>query len=132
MQRLHLAAQTKGGCISQVPSQIRWYYTTCPSPLGREYEVLIDYKLGGSPSVYVVTPCLRLLTSEKIPHLYEGRFDHEFKDAVCLCLYMSKYGEWSSMKLLTDTIVPWVDLWLLYFEYWLATGEWEGGGEHPE
>jgi hypothetical protein len=30
------------------------------------------------------------------------------------------------------TIVPWCYLWLFYFEDWLATGEWKGGGIHPE
>jgi hypothetical protein len=26
------------------------------------------------------------------------------------------------------TIVPWLSLWLYYYEVWLATGAWEGGG----
>ncbi len=32
---------------------------------------------------------------------------------------------------LADTILPWASLWLFYYEVWLATGEWVGGGEHP-
>jgi hypothetical protein len=31
-----------------------------------------------------------------------------------------------------DTIVPWIDLWLINYEYWLATGIWFGGGQHPQ
>lgn len=31
-----------------------------------------------------------------------------------------------------DTIVPWTAEWLLNYELWLATGEWVGGGEHPQ
>jgi hypothetical protein len=27
--------------------------------------------------------------------------------------------------------VPWAYLWLFYFEHWLATDEWQGGGKHP-
>ncbi|EKK00114.1 hypothetical protein RBSH_04450 [Rhodopirellula baltica SH28] len=23
-------------------------------------------------------------------------------------------------------------MWLMYYEFWHATGEWLGGGEHPE
>lgn len=30
--------------------------------------------------------------------------------------------------LISDTIIPWVADWLLYYELWLATGEWLGGG----
>ena len=31
---------------------------------------------------------------------------------------------------LANTIVPWVADWLYYYEVWLFTGEWEGGGIH--
>ena len=30
-----------------------------------------------------------------------------------------------------QTIVPWTALWLFYFEEWLFSDEWKGGGEHP-
>jgi hypothetical protein len=30
-----------------------------------------------------------------------------------------------------NTIVPWAILWLFYFEEWLSSDEWKGGGEHP-
>jgi hypothetical protein len=33
---------------------------------------------------------------------------------------------------ISDTIVPWAVLWLYYFEDWLATDEWKGGGKHPD
>jgi hypothetical protein len=33
--------------------------------------------------------------------------------------------------LLDRTIVPWAVLWLYFFEEWLRSGEWLGGGEHP-
>jgi len=32
---------------------------------------------------------------------------------------------------LDQTVVPWTALWLLYFEEWLFSGEWAGGGLHP-
>ena len=32
---------------------------------------------------------------------------------------------------LFDTLIPWTAEWLWYFEDWLATGVWSGGGEHP-
>jgi hypothetical protein len=30
------------------------------------------------------------------------------------------------------TVVPWTALWLFYFEEWLASDDWKGGGMHPE
>jgi hypothetical protein len=32
---------------------------------------------------------------------------------------------------LANTILPWACLWLFYFEDWLITSQWKGGGEHP-
>jgi hypothetical protein len=29
------------------------------------------------------------------------------------------------------TIVPWAMLWLFYFEEWLSSSDWKGGGVHP-
>ena len=28
-------------------------------------------------------------------------------------------------------IVPWAAEWFWFFEHWLVTGEWLGGGSHP-
>lgn len=33
--------------------------------------------------------------------------------------------------LLAKTILPWTAEWLLHYEVWLVTGEWVGGGVHP-
>lgn len=30
-----------------------------------------------------------------------------------------------------NTIVPWLAEWLEFYEGWLVTGIWYGGGEHP-
>ncbi|WP_258193290.1 hypothetical protein [Paraburkholderia sp. BL25I1N1] len=32
---------------------------------------------------------------------------------------------------LADTHLAWTVEWLGYFEEWLVTGEWAGGGYHP-
>jgi hypothetical protein len=29
-----------------------------------------------------------------------------------------------------QTIVPWTAVWLFYFEEWLTSDEWKGGGVH--
>jgi hypothetical protein len=46
-------------------------------------------------------------------------------------LYKPGKGEWSPEMMLDKTVLPWVELWLFYFEEWLVSGEWKGGGEHP-
>jgi hypothetical protein len=33
---------------------------------------------------------------------------------------------------LDQTVVPWATLWLFYFEEWLRSDDWKGGGMHPE
>jgi hypothetical protein len=29
---------------------------------------------------------------------------------------------------LSETIIPWLSLWLTFYEMWRVTGEWDGGG----
>lgn len=33
---------------------------------------------------------------------------------------------------LDHTVVPWTLLWLFYFEEWLESNDWKGGGVHPK
>jgi hypothetical protein len=48
------------------------------------------------------------------------------------CLYLPGIGEWSLASRISETIVPWTYLWLWYFEEWLASDVWKGGGQHPQ
>jgi hypothetical protein len=32
---------------------------------------------------------------------------------------------------IADTIIPWTSEWLFFYELWLASGEWHGGGHDP-
>ena len=42
-----------------------------------------------------------------------------------------EFGEWNPTMLLSRTIVPWASEWLLFYELWVITGVWLGGGiEH--
>jgi hypothetical protein len=47
-------------------------------------------------------------------------------------LYLPKTCEWQSWMRLDQTLVPWATLWLFYFEEWLVSGNWKGGGMHPD
>ena len=100
-----------------------WVGTLCPTELSDTYRLQIRYVLGAHPKINVIAPALRNISStERIPHTYADG---------SLCLYWPAYGEWSGQRFIADTIIPWASLWLVHYEYWLATGEWHGGGEHP-
>ena len=104
-------------------SALKWRAKITPSPLSQTYDVKLSYKLGSSPRVELVSPPLETRDGRKPTHLYEG--DR-------LCLYLPNADEWNASMLLVDTIVPWTAEWLLNYEIWLATGEWCGGGIHPQ
>ena len=94
-----------------------------PTLLNARYRVRLEYQEGGTPEVWVEEPRLRRRDpDEMIPHTYDD--DQP-------CLYRPRRQEWSSEKLIATTILPWLSLWLWYYESWLVTGEWQGGGEHP-
>lgn len=87
---------------------------------------MLRLKEGDCPTVIVRAPDLNALADgKKLPHVYQQR-------PARLCLYLPGKGEWSDAEKLSDTIIPWSVEWLHCFEIWLRTGEWTGGGEHPE
>ena len=86
----------------------------------------LDYQLGDSPRAYVDDPDLIALAGgRRLPHVYQ-------QQPPCLCLYLPDTEEWAPNMRIVDTIVPWSILWLFYFEDWLETNEWKGGGVHPD
>lgn len=102
-----------------------WTYTASPTALSRDYQLRIDYRQGGAPQVFVEEPDLVLLADgRRLPHVYDQK-------PTQLCLYLSRREEWLAWMRIDQTIVPWAALWLFYFEEWLASDAWKGGGEHP-
>lgn len=94
-----------------------------PTALSEVYLVRIEYALGEAPRAYVLRPALRPRDNgDPIPHTYPGPRP---------CLYLPDSGEWTQSKSIAATIVPWLTLWLLFYEVWHATGDWLGGGSHP-
>lgn len=91
-----------------------------PTPINSSYRVRIEYAIPGRPRVWVEEPKLRRRTIEE-------RIPHTFADD-CPCLFRSDYR--SDIPLAT-TIVPWLYYWLFFYESWLVTGVWQGGGAHP-
>jgi hypothetical protein len=103
-----------------------WHFSTRPTPLSRNYRVRLEYHQGLVPRVFVEDPDLVLLADGRsIPHVYSQK-------PTRLCLYLPRRFEWQDWMRLDETVVPWIALWLFYFEEWLISDDWKGGGEHPE
>jgi hypothetical protein len=110
------------GCLRA--GRLVWAYDASPSPLSRIYRVRIEMGQDLWPDVFVDDPDLDALGGGRdLPHVYH--------DPTRLCLYLPGTREWQPWLRLDQTIVPWTALWLFYFEDWLASGAWKGGGVHP-
>lgn len=100
-----------------------WVADLTPTPVSRTYRVKLEIHKDGKPVVRLVRPTLQTRDGERCPHLYRGGV---------LCLYLPGAFEWTKEMQLVETIVPWISEWLAHYEVWLATGEWTGGGVHPD
>ena len=104
---------------------LSWSFQVAPTPFSRSYGARIDYRHGASPHVYIDDPDLAVLADgRRLPHVYE-------QSPTRLCLYLPGSGQWADWMRLDQTVVPWAILWLLYFEQWLVSDQWMGGGQHP-
>tara|TARA_R110002167_G_scaffold49026_3_gene143951 strand:- start:1939 stop:2430 length:492 start_codon:yes stop_codon:yes gene_type:complete len=114
---------------------VQWEGTLQPMPFSREYQVVIRYTLSHPPVCIVKDPdLLALAEGRKIPHIYQNQTGIR---GTQLCLYLpvvkqkNKVSEWQPTMFLANTILPWASIWLFYFEFWVSSGEWNGGGvEH--
>ncbi len=96
--------------------------TIKPGPLTDEYDFSLEYKRGRVPTVRILRPPIYTKQGGKVlGHTYE-------KDKPCV--FRPKF-DWSVDKVIANTVIPWLALWLQFYEVWLATGKWLGGGEHP-
>lgn len=102
-----------------------WEYRDRPTPLSREYAMRITFQRGATPDVFVNNPELLVLAAGRLlPHVYH--------DPLRLCLTLPGAREWTGTMRIDQTFVPWATTWLFYFEEWLVSDEWKGGGEHPD
>ena len=96
-----------------------------PTEYSIEYkDKLIARQGSSSVKVFVVNPridCHSRNRGKRVPHLYSDG---------SLCLYYPPENEWDFRDCWATTIIPWVSLWLYYYEVWMDTGEWLGGGTH--
>ena len=107
---------------------LQYRFRLAPSEFGRIYTCELRLTPGARPpEMFVLEPDLKALAGEKtLPHIYPSK-----GSGTKLCLWWPKQREWLPHMKLSETYIPWTSEWLWYFEDWLATGTWSGGGEHP-
>ena len=107
--------------------ELTWVGTVTPSPLSSTYTLKLHYKYNDGAKVYVIDPKpLQLAESKKVlPHVYSTPEQQ-------LCLYYPSDNEWNAGMYYVKTLIPWACEWLVHYECWVATGDWHGGGRHPE
>ena len=121
------AAYPEGVCFISQGKKLVWYGKLRPSAASCEYVVVVTWTPDCPPMVWVIGDNLEKLDDPNFPHAYY--IDQEQK-MVQICLY--RYQEFNQYTFLDSTIIPWAKEWLFYYEMWLTTGEWLGGGEHPD
>jgi len=110
-------------------------------PVQRRYRVRIGYELplaierftilDVQPRVQVLSPRLEQhpeFEEGPTPHVYVNKSDNTLP---FLCLFDPYSGEWSPSDLIAETTLPWTSRYLYFYEGWLVTGKWLGGGRHP-
>lgn len=103
-----------------------WRGEISPDEFSRVYSIMVSYKLGNSPEVFVRQPNLKELAGGRyLPHVYN-------QETQQLCLFVPGTRFWTPRRLIGSTVMLWACLWLRYFELWLVTDVWHGPGEHPE
>lgn len=62
-----------------------------------------------------------------LPHVYHYESEQTLP---FLCLFDPHTGDWTPEDLLAETTVYWAIDWLYFYEGWLVTKKWKGGGRH--
>jgi hypothetical protein len=83
------------------------------------YRVRLTYRPGSRPRVFVEDPPLRARPDERIPHVWGP--DEP-------CCFDPRRPDWERYMPLAHSVIPWLAKWLFFYEAWLVTGKWLGGG----
>lgn len=104
---------------------LRLWLTLQPTEHSKKYKIEIIFK-GTDCSIWLLNN-IEKFDAIDFPHYYKKE-----KNRVQLCLLHPEKFEWGMIDWIQETIIPWTIEWLFYYELWLCTGKWYGGGEHPE
>jgi hypothetical protein len=112
-QYLRLKRDFPGGRGSVSKEKLLWRQTLKPTPISEDYAVRLLLAPSASPKVFVEAPSRSDLAGGRpLPHVYQQQPPQ-------LCLYRTRYQEWTPSVFLANTILPWASLWLFFFEDWL-------------
>ena len=116
-------------------SPIRRPYTVQVSFIRRSWIDGLELLYGYVPRVRLLNPKLEVRhrrTGERAHHLYWDADDPE-RSALCLYDPVADPPQWRRHRdFIADRIIPFTANWLACYEGWQATGEWTGGGRHPD
>ena len=123
VQQLGLLKTRFGGTGSPTRDGIVWQGEFTPTPLSNTYVLRIEYQKGNYPKVYIVSPKPLPLAdgARRLPHTYDTKKQR-------ICLFKPDLWEWTYSMSIADTIVHWAVLWMFFYESWVCTGKWLGGG----
>lgn len=110
-----------------IKNQLIWDGIIKPTPLSREYKIKIICKEKRRPKVILYGDKINGLDRKDFPHHFEI---NQEKQEVVLCLHLPYEFNYSFS--ITDTIILWTQEWLYFYEIWLSTGKWYGGGHIPK
>lgn len=127
-QAMHLLKEYPESKCTLCCGKLIWSGEIRPSPLSRAYKIRIEC-LGfhRRPKVILYGDHIDGIEKRDFPHHFE--IDRK-KSEVVLCLHMPY--EYDYRAWIADTIIPWIQEWLYFYEIWLATAEWCGGGHSPK
>jgi hypothetical protein len=121
-QAYYMSVDYPGFVGRMMKNAIEWVGSVKPTPMSDTYLIRIYYKIPDRPEVIVLSPELQVASGHHhLPHT----FPPEWKR---LCLHMSP--DWNSQKPV-NWIVPWIALWLYFYEIWRVTSVWLGEGHEP-
>ncbi len=126
VHQLGLLKHTYPNSIGEIRrGKMTWSCDITPSALSDTYRLKITYSLGQSPKAYIISPKPLPLAegAQRLPHTYDYSNGKQQ-----LCLYYPGSGEWKSSMVIANTMVHWAVQWMYYYEVWLITGIWIGGG----
>lgn len=107
----------------------KWQGSVIPFDGAGSYLIQVEYTIKDVPRVRILDPQLIVRQGDKrLPHTYPDEDNR--RNLVRPCLFVP--DEWDARSHIAATIVPWTCEWLLHYEMWVVTGEWLGGGLHPE
>ena len=82
-------------------------------------------------NVYVISPTIDMREPLEI-HTFGMKFHGAYqRELPFLCLTHYETDRWNTSIMLLESYIPWAVEWTEFYELWLMTGKWYGGGIHP-